>query len=86
MDIPPVGGVINECQQQQPSGSNLPGVFVLMGNIQLTSCTGWEFQYLQNSSKILLCISFEGEPGPHTKAILLFLDCFLSLHSLSSFN
>ena len=32
-------------------------------------------EYLQNSSKILLCIFLEGEPGPCPKAALLFLDC-----------
>ena len=31
------------------------------------------FQYLQNSSKILLCISLNGEPGLCPKATLLFL-------------
>ena len=39
----------------------------------LTSPTWRGFQYLQNSSKILLCVSLEGEPGPSLKAALLFL-------------
>ena len=30
---------------------------------------------LQKSSKILLCVSLEVEPGPCPKAALLFLDC-----------
>jgi hypothetical protein len=34
------------------------------------------FQYLQNSSKILLYVSFEGVPGTFPKTVLLFLDCF----------
>ena len=33
------------------------------------------FQYLQNISKILFCVSLEGEAGPCPKAALLFLDC-----------
>ena len=35
---------------------------------------------LEKSSKILLCIFLEEEPGPCPKAALLFLDCFSSLH------
>ena len=42
---------------------------------QHTSSTWWGFQYLQDSSKVLLCISLEGEPGPCPKVVLLFLDC-----------
>ena len=47
---------------------------VYMGSLQLTSSTWWGFQYLQNSSKILLFISVERE-GTRTrpKAALLFL-------------
>ena len=33
----------------------------------------WRGFHLQNSSKILLCVSFDGEPGPCPKAAL---DCF----------
>ena len=40
---------------------------------------GGGFQYLQNSSKKLLCISVEGEPGPYPKAALLFLLTILLL-------
>ena len=57
----------------QPPGSNPFGVYMLVGSIQLTSLTWWEFQYLQNSSKILLCVSLQGEPGPCPRAALLFL-------------
>ena len=32
-------------------GSNLSGVSVLVGSVQLTSSTWWGFQYLQNSLK-----------------------------------
>ena len=78
-----VGGEVSRGQHHQPSGSNWSGVYVLVGSIQLTSPTWWEFQYLQNSSKILFCISLEGEPGPCPKAVLLFLD-YSSLVSASS--
>ena len=43
---------------------------------QITSFTWWGFQYLPNTSKILLCTSLEGSSGPWRKAALLFLDCF----------
>ena len=51
-----------------------------------TFSTWWEFQYLQNSSKVSLCVSLEGEPGPWPKAELLFLLTFplLSRHLLPS--
>ena len=31
---------------------------------------------MQKSSKILLCVSLEVEPGPCPKSALLFIDCF----------
>ena len=37
------------------------------------------FQYLQNSSKTLLCVSFDGETGSYPKAAL---DCFYPIPSL----
>ena len=46
-----VGGEVIRNQHHQPSGSNRSGVYVLVGSIQFTSSTWWEFQYLQNSSK-----------------------------------
>ena len=46
-----VGGEVIGTQHYQPSGSNRSGVSVLVGSVQLTSSTWWEFQYLQNSSK-----------------------------------
>ena len=58
------------------SGSNYTGVYVLMGNISLISPTWQEFQYLQNSSKVLLYTSLDGEPGPWSKAVLLPLNYF----------
>ena len=79
-----VGGEVSENQHHQPSGSNWSRVHVLVGSMLLTSPTWWGFQYLQNSSKILLRISHEGEPGPYPKAALSFLDCSLSLHPLPS--
>ena len=59
---------------------------MLVVSIQLTSPTWWGFQDLQNSSKILLCVSLEGEPGPCPKAALLFLLTVppLCLHPLPS--
>ena len=56
------GGQVSGNQHHQPSGSNGSGVCVLVGSIQLVSSTQWGFQYLQNSSKILFCISLE-EPS-----------------------
>ena len=56
-----------------------------MGIIPLISPTWPEFQFLQNSSKILLCVSLEGEPGLCPKVPLLFLHCSsLSLQPLPS--
>ena len=68
-----VGGEVSGRQHQQPSGSSRSGVYVFVGSIPLTSPTCWGFQHLQNSSKTLLCICLEGEPGPCPKAALLFL-------------
>ena len=81
-----IGGEVNGSQQPQPFGSNRSGIYVLVGSTQLTSPTWWGFQDLQNSSKILLCISVDGEPGPCPKAALLFLLTvpLLSLHPISS--
>ena len=60
---------------ESTSGSNYTGVYALMG-IPLISPTWQEFQYLQNSSKILFYTSLDGEPGPWSKAVLLPLNCF----------
>ena len=49
-----VGGKVTWPQHHQSSGSNLSRVYVLVGNIQLTSSSWWEFQYWQNSSRIWL--------------------------------
>ena len=58
------------------SGSNYTGVYALMGNISLISPTWQEFQYLQNSSKVLFYMSLYREPGRWSKAVLLPLNCF----------
>ena len=55
------------------SGSNYTGVYALMGNISLISPTWQEFQYLQNSSKVLLCVSLVEESGLAPRLLLLFL-------------
>ena len=68
-----VGGEVNRSQHHQPSGSNLSGVYFLVGSMPLTSPTWWEFQYLHNSSQTVLCASLEVVPGPCPKASLLFL-------------
>ena len=60
------------------SGFNWSGVSVPVGGTQLTSPTWWGFQYLQNSSKVEFCVSFEGDPGPCPKPDLLFLPLFLA--------
>ena len=53
-------------------------VYVLVGSIQFTST--WQgFQYLQNSSEILLCISAEGELGPWPMGAVLFLSVLFHL-------
>ena len=62
-----------EVKQMGVNVFNLSGVFVLLGSMQLTSPTWLGFQYPQNSSKILFCVSLEGESGPCPKAALLFL-------------
>ena len=45
-----VGEVIRS-QHHQPSSSNWPEVYMLLGSIKLTSFTCWGFQCLHNSSK-----------------------------------
>ena len=47
-------------------------------------CPWWGFQHLQKSSKILLHISFEGEPRHCPKADLLFLLMAATLSCISS--
>ena len=52
---------------------------------QLPSLTWWEFQYLQNSSQILLCVSLEWEPGLVPRLHYWFLTASpLSLHRFPS--
>ena len=46
---------------------------MLGGTTLLISPTWQGFQYLQNGTKIFLCVSLEGELGPWPKAGLLFL-------------
>ena len=46
-----VGGEVTGNQHHWPSGSSWSGVYMLVGNIQLTSSTCWGFQYLQNSAE-----------------------------------
>ena len=58
---------------EYPSGSNKSGVYLLVNRRQLASSTWGGFQYLQDNSKILFCVSLEGKPGPCPKASLLFL-------------
>ena len=70
--------------QHQPSGSDWSGAYVLVSSMQLTFPTWCRFSYLTNSSKILLCISLEREPGPCPRAAPFFwflLPC-LCIHSL----
>ena len=67
-----VGGEVNRSQHRQPSGSNLSGIYLLVGSILLTSTTWWEFQYLQNSSQTMLCVSLEAA-SPLSGHLLLSL-------------
>ena len=46
-----IGGKVIGSQHHQLSGSNWSGVYVVVGNIQLTSSIWQGFQYLQHSSK-----------------------------------
>ena len=80
------GGEVIRSQHHQPSGSNWSGVYGLAGSRQLTSSTWWRFEYLQNSSKILFCVSPEGEQGPCPKTALLFLDCSSLISASSPFS
>ena len=65
--------------------SNHSGVYVLVGSIQLASPTWWGFQYLQNSSKTLLCISLRRNQDPAPRLHCCFLTVPpLSLHPLPS--
>ena len=58
-----VGGEVSGSQHRQPC-SNLSGVYSVVGSTQLTSPTWWVFRYPENSSKVLSCISLEGESEP----------------------
>ena len=46
-----VGGEVVGSQHHQPSGSNLSGLYVLVGSVQLISSMWWGPQHLQNRSK-----------------------------------
>ena len=82
-----VSGEVSRSQHHQPSGSTQSGVYMLWATYHHCLSPTWRgFQYLQNSLKILLCMSLDQEPGPRPKAALLFLltvhffPGFLSLH------
>ena len=63
-------------------GSNLSGVSVLVGSVQLTSSTWWGFQYLQNSLKdVVQNIIYS--PGGGTKSPWLYLTSKLLLFCLA---
>ena len=86
------GGCSSDCwreisgsQHHQPSGSNRSEVCTLVGNILLTETPiWWGFQNLQNSSKILLAASLEGEHVPPPKLHFCFLTSPLSLQTFLS--
>ena len=59
-----IGGDVNGSQYHPPSASNRSGGSVFVGSILLTSPTWWGVLYLQNSSKILLCVALEGNQDP----------------------
>ena len=69
-----VGGEVSGSQHRQPC-SNRSGIYRVVGSTQLTSPTWWVFQYPENSSKVLSCISLEGESEPWPQAALLLLVC-----------
>ena len=71
-----VGGEANGSQHHQPTGSKGSGVYRLVGSIPLIFPSCWGFQYLQDSSKVLLCVSLEGEPGPCPEHFTTDLECF----------
>ena len=78
--------MVSGSQHYQPSGSSQAGIYMLMGIIQLTSPNWWvSFQYLQNSSKILICIyTLRGNQDPDPRLHYCFLIALaLSLHPLS---
>ena len=58
-----VSGDVSGSQHRQPC-SNRSGVYSVVGSTQLTSPTWWVFRYPENSSKVLSCISLEGESEP----------------------
>ena len=71
-----VGGEANGSQHHQPTGSKGSGVYRLVGSIPLIFPSCWGFQYLQDSSKVLLSVSLEREPGPCPKHFTTVLECF----------
>ena len=89
-----IGGKVIGSQHHQLSGSNWSGIYVVVGNIQLTSSTWQRFQYLQHSSKdIAKNITFRPpgvtqDPWFCLMANYYYLDllsCFaLHLHFLTS--
>ena len=56
---------------------------MLHGVVNILQLLG--FLVLQRSSKILLCVSLEYEPGPCLKAVVLFLDCSFLISASSTF-
>ena len=74
-----VGDIINLLV---PTGSR---VYVLVGSIPLISPTWCRFRYLQNCSKILLCVSLRGNPDSAPRLHYCFLTAPpLSPHPLPS--
>ena len=71
-----VGGEVSGSQHHQPSRSKESGVYQLVGSIPLIFPTWWGFQYPQDSSKVLLCVSLEEEPGPCPQGFTSVLECF----------
>ena len=67
------GTVSKISQYYQPSASNQSEVYKLWDSILLISSALQCFQFLQNSLKILPCISLDGDPGLCPKAAPLFV-------------
>ena len=75
------GGEVSGSPHQP--GSGWSGAYVFVSSMQLTFPTWCGFQYLTKSSRMLLCIPLEREPGPCPRAAPFFLN-FLSLSSAST--
>ena len=80
VDILLIGcGEVSGNQRHQPSGSNRSGVYLLVGSIQLTSSTWWEFQFCRRAQRY--CYVYPLRRNLHPAQRLHY--CFLTVPLMS---